>query len=340
MQTAAAAPLQQLRLLTAEQLEATGDELTERATLSAFFHRWFIPRYARPNTLSNETVRQYAQAIDWWARITGDPPLADISKNMAGAFVAELLEHVSRNTARKHAKNLNRVFAKTAGTPFDDSAELLTHAPKLPAPKPDPATVRHAFTAGEVEQLLAACHHMSTPALLTPAPPPAAWWQAVVLLAYLQGFRVGTILQLRFAHVDTAAGLWHIPAEAVKGRRSPIVRQLHPQAAEIVEAIRAPTREELLPWYGSNTSRRFFFRQVERLVRLAGLPDGSAFRTHALRRGHGTQVAAIDPEAARLSLGHSLFATTAKHYIGAAVAGKAAAAALRVTVPQAPRNET
>ena len=295
-------------------------EIHAGLSLGQFYELFYLPRVARALRRHQPgTVQLYRDALAWWAKLTGDPPLRDVDRDLLGQFVAELCEPLADSTARKHLGNLNRIFARTAGR-FGTTVELLPEAPRFELPLPPPADVADCWTPAEIRQLIDAAQRMRTPKLeqSADAPAPLEWWASFVAVAYLHGFRCGTMLLLHSD--DLVDGHWRIPAHKVKGRRKGLIGQLHPEAAQILRGRRGP----LWPWYAGRHSRRFFHRQVERLVRLAGLPDARAFGTHALRRAHATGLAETNPEHARLSLGHSLFATTAAHYINAAVAGKAA----------------
>lgn len=321
----------QLRLVTFD--EGEDPELSQHSTLTEFFRLWFLPEVCHRRNHDAKYIALFRDALTWWVKLTGDPPLVMIDRPMLNEFAQSLAAtSLSSGTVRKHLQSLNRIFGPTAGGSFEHHAGLLKESPRAPVPAKESHEVRHSFTSEEVGRLLQAAEHMQTPNLIVPCPKPAQWWASLVIVAYLQGFRIGTVLQLEFSHV--AGGWWNIPPKCVKGHKKALIRQVHPQAQRVLESIEEPSRTTIWPWYGSQSSRRFFFRQVERLVRLAGLPDSYAFRTHALRRGHATALAAVDPEIARISLGHSLFQTTANHYINANIVGRAAAG-ISVTHPLA-----
>lgn len=289
-------------------------DISEEMTL----RQWHLDEH-RPELLAHAaaaTRRQYLDALAWWEKLAGDPPLFAIGPPRLRQFVADLQACLAPGTVRKHCGNLSRIL-EHAGRPRIE-----------PPPPPEPEIGVH-WTPAELRQVLAACELMGTPRLLPgQAPAPAAWWRALIAGAYFHAFRVGTLLRLEWRHL-TPDGQWRIPAELVKGRRGrrrPIARPCHPEALELLEAIREPGRDRIWPWYPGAHSDRFFRRQWRLLTRRAGLAEHRRAGTHTLRRTHATALAEASPEHARLSLGHSRLATTADHYIAGAVAARAALA--------------
>jgi integrase len=65
---------------------------------------------------------------------------------------------------------------------------------------------------------------------------PKEWWQALLTFAYLTGWRVGEILDLRRADLDLDAGIATVDAESTKGRRTARV-ELHPILIEHLREI-------------------------------------------------------------------------------------------------------
>lgn len=308
-----------LRLVTAETI-AAGDDSQAGQTLGEFFEGFYLPNVAialRGN--SPATIQLYRDALRHWAELTVDPPLEAIDPATLFDFAAQLAQRVATSTARKHLANLNRIFAR-AGGGFGTVAGLLETPPRFELPATPGHTVAGDFTPQEIADLIAAASRMRSPRGIPGAPPPAEFWGSFVAVAYLHGFRVGTMLQL--AREDIVDGLWQIPADKVKGRKTPLVRHVHSQAAELLADRPAGL---LWPWHSGKHAARYFRRQWQRLCRLAQLPEGRRFGTHALRRAHATALAEANPEHARLSLGHSLFATTASHYINARVTAAAGA---------------
>ncbi|MHB9049825.1 MAG: tyrosine-type recombinase/integrase, partial [Pirellulales bacterium] len=92
-------------------------ELSPGMTLSEFFRGYFLPCYAKPKRIDDKTVLEYRTAVDRWARLTGDPPLAEIHAAVCARFVDLDLscrgrqgETLSPNTVRKHCTHLQMVL--------------------------------------------------------------------------------------------------------------------------------------------------------------------------------------------------------------------------------------
>ena len=65
---------------------------------------------------------------------------------------------------------------------------------------------------------------------------PADWWKALLCFAYMTGWRVGEILDLRRDDVDLEVGVAIVDANSTKGRREARV-ELHPIVVDHLRAI-------------------------------------------------------------------------------------------------------
>lgn len=108
--------------------------------------------------------------------------------------------------------------------------------------------------------------------------PPADWWRAILTFAYLTGWRIGEILELRRDNVDFEDGTAFIPAEKTKGRRDARV-ELHPVALEHLRAV-VSFEPLVFSWPHSD---RALWTQFAKLKKAAGVEFEGAF--HRFRFG-------------------------------------------------------
>jgi len=95
---------------------------------------------------------------------------------------------------------------------------------------------------------------------------PAEWWRALLMFAYMTGWRVGEPLSLLRADLDLKAGKAITRAEDNKGGRDESV-PLHPVVVEHLERL-ASFEEYVFPWPHSD---RILWTQFEQIQRAAGI---------------------------------------------------------------------
>lgn len=133
---------------------------------------------------------------------------------------------------------------------------------------------------------------------------------AAVKLLLLLGQRSGETIEMRWEHVDLAAGLWTIPGLGRKGGRLHVV-PLPPQAIAIIEGLRGRTgaRPRVLAGISNHNPQRDWWGTIRDSV-MAQLPTGTAgFTRHDLRRTCATGCARLGaaPEVVSRILGHALY---------------------------------
>lgn len=110
---------------------------------------------------------------------------------------------------------------------------------------------------------------------------PRDWWRALLAFAYLTGWRVGEILDLRREQVDLEARIAQLKAEQTKGRRAVRI-DLHPVIIAHLREIQsfAPV------WFPWPHHMRTLWSDFSRLKKAAGVNFDGAF--HRLRFGFAT----------------------------------------------------
>lgn len=141
--------------------------------------------------------------------------------------------------------------------------------------------------------------------------PAADWWRALLMTAYMTGWRVGALLSLKRSDVDLEAGIAVTCAEDNKGKRDQAI-ELHPVVLDHLKAI--PSFEpQMLPWYHG---RRMLFVQFARIQVTAGVKPARKPRYgfHDLRRGFATMNAdRLTPDVLQALMQHKDYQTTQRY---------------------------
>lgn len=325
--------------------EPQAGELSPDWRLREYFERWFTPIVlVGERNASPATIALYVVAVDWWERLTSDPPLATIATRQQGRLLlAEFTARLRRATYRRgytragDATGLARPLSEASvsrilrnlramlsrlGPERDDAkayAELFDRAPRILAPRTPPQLPKPPFLLADARAIAAACELMPGPA--APGIPPAKWWSALVHLLYFTGLRVGTILQLEWSMLKSQAGPqgelhWlDVPARIVEKTGKPLRKPLHADCVAALAEIRGP-RDLVLPW---PHHRRHLQTMHAKLQTLAGLPGERIQSPHAWRRTHGVEMARVGALAAiataQRSLDHADSRTTSQSYV-------------------------
>jgi integrase len=160
--------------------------------------------------------------------------------------------------------------------------------------------------------------------------PPTDWWRALLMTAYMTGWRIGSLLALRRRDLDLDGGFAVSRAEDNKGKRDQKVA-LHPVVIEHLRKL-AGFDEQVFPW---PHGRRRLFEEFGLIQEGAGVrPEGGKERYgfHDLRRAFATMNAdRLTADALQALMQHKDYQTT-QRYINIARQLKPAVADLYVPV--------
>lgn len=307
-----------------------GDQgLTAASTLSELFELAYLPIVCDGRLLDAKTIRLYREAVAWWRRLTDDPPLRQITDEVAAAFVKALESQPGRKserlaiaTVRKHAiviDTLIRFAGPRKRTRVGrHNRELLAAPPWVEIPRPDVQPVVAVWSAAEITALLGAVGSMPSPRL--DDLPPGEWWRSLIEVAVYTGLRISQLMGLRYEDVwQDGDRTWiAVRAGVSKGRRGK-VQFLSPPALAAVERIRS-ARPLIFAHPSWPRNPRYLQVCLKRLASCAGVPAARRFGFHAFRRTHATLLAlscGADGrgwETAQASLGHASLSTTRDYY--------------------------
>jgi integrase len=310
----AAPAARQLKLFT--PADDGGADPTAAWTVAEFFRGYFVPVCLAGRAAQPRTVREYATSVRLWTELSGDPPLAAIDEFVCARFVEQLRSQrgidrrgpMSAETVRKHCLQLQMILDRAGPRLRRDAptARLLAEVPYIPRPGRRPRQVAPMFAPAELAAIIErGCAIARAPRC---ASDPPRWWRALWRLAYLTGFRIGTLLRWEFSWLRGAA--IEIPGHAYKGGQ-PRTFPLSSETLAIIEELRAGGSARLLPWPHSESYLHAWRRKI---LAAAGLPPERRLGFHAVRRLHGTTVYRISPVAGARSLGHRNIQTFERHY--------------------------
>lgn len=302
-------------------------------SLFEFYEQWFRPIVLKAERESSRaTLASYGQSVEWWERLTGDPPLRQVNEFVIAQFAAGLREatyrrglsgkprKLARETQKKHLKNIRTILFRAGPTrdPNRPAKALLAKTPLVRVPSV-PVVRKRSFTAAECLAIAGAAERMVRPS--TPDVPARDWWRCWLALHFYTGQRTGTIRKLTWANVkrDERGQHWlHIAAEQVTKTDKAVRVIVHPQLLEAMQAMRRGT-SPAEPLLSQPHTHKWLADLHERLQKLAGIADDKILSPHAWRRTHADALARIGlaavTEICRQSLDHADGRTTTGHYV-------------------------
>ena len=222
------------------------------------------------------------------------------ARRLEGRCKHQETEQVASSTINKELRFLRAALRKAVKwgfLPVMPEIVFLRERRKIPT-----------FVAPEAfAKLYGACERACEPEYICAAD----WWRAFLVTAYMTGWRVGSILSLRWADVDLDEGTALSRADDNKGGRDQRI-DLHPLIIEHLRKIES-FRPCVFDW---GRSRHQLYRRWHALQRAAGVKrdDGRLYGFHDLRRAFATLNAdRMTADALQLLMQHRDYETTQKY---------------------------
>ena len=260
-------------------------------TLTGLLDDIYVPlRGVSPRTekLYRYTIEAFGQHLGRQATVD------DLEELTVARFLTARLREKAVATAAKDRTQLRAIweFAARRG---------LTNG-RWPQIRPIrvPERVPRCWLTDEMQRLLAAASERQGTIGGVPA---AAWWRAALLLCYDSGERIAALLALEWRDVTPAGVTFR--AEGRKGQRRDIYREISPETAAAIEAIRGP-RLRVFDWDRAATS---LWSHLGQILEAAGLPNDRYSKFHCIRKTTASYAAAAGLDAQRL-LDHASPKTT------------------------------
>ena len=282
-------------------------ELSAQMTLADFFWSYAWPDCMEPRGTSKRTQSDYLTSLGYWTRLTGNPPIREITKQTFSRFLTLLRnlpgvcpgQQLSANTIFKHWANIERLLEWTgpAGRHNRNGTGLVQDAPWVEAPRKDHPTPGPRFTLEEMSRWLAILPEAARPIPCMNGFSPAAWWRAVILASYNTGMRPGTLFAIRWEMIDGHS--LSIPAGIIKGRHGRFL-WLNDFALDAL----APLRKESGPvfgWEDYPNKATTLLRERRELETAAGI---RRLPLYGFRRAFATECGKINPMAMQIMMGH------------------------------------
>lgn len=296
-----------LRLFSAdEQPPAAADQ-----TLCGVYEQHLRPRLIAAGK-SPRTITEYDCSLGYWRQLTCDPPVNLIDDSLLDRFAGKLWELPGRKaptigsyTVIRHVTNVNAVLRLLGPKSVANKRGrgLLADPPMMERPTKPQEPPADDYTTGELRQLLSVTHSMERPREADWEP--KAFWDAVLLTLAYAGFRRKTLFWLD-AH-NLVDGYFIVRPGQIKQQRG-FKQYCHPLAQAAIERMGVKPGGPLFRWphfRDKEGSRGWFNEQFNRLCEQGGLPQLRHFGTKGFRKWHASEMAAINPLAAQLSLNHA-----------------------------------
>lgn len=316
-------------------------ELSSASTLSDVFERAFLPVWITGQSLDAKTETLYREALAWWVKLTGDPPVGSIDDLLIADFLRGLRDSPGRRSAcmstwtvRKHATTISKLIDFTGPRSRDRRSRqnlgLVEFPPLVPRPRACLEPVRRVFSVDELRRMYAACDQMALPVIPGTATP--AWWRSLLLACYSTGMRIGALMSLRWGDLilDAFDGRNYLRASgAVSKGGKGIAKYCPPELRESIESIRCSSRPWIWRWSDAKWEINWITRLLHRLQEKAGIPAERRWGFHGFRRANASAIALKGGMSlAQSSLGHGDIAVTQAHYVGDDVQRQLLAAAV------------
>jgi integrase len=166
--------------------------------------------------------------------------------------------------------------------------------------------------------------------------PAGDWWRALLVFAYMTGWRIAAILALRREDLDLEAGTAFSRHTDTKGKREQLV-PLNPVVLDHLRKLPSfsPT---VFPWEGSPSQLRQVYWEIQQAAGVKPVGSKKRYGFHDLRRGFASMNAdRMTPDALQTLMQHKSYTTT-QRYI--ALARQLAPAVQSLFVPAAARAKS
>lgn len=321
-----------LKLFSADEAEdeqvpcRIDGEASPAMRLREFFLEWFLP--VRMRKASDATIRMFVETLDWWERLTIDPPLVETTEITLAEFAGRLeratykrglrgkARSLSAKTIENHLTRIDRLL--TAAGPKQGKnrpgANLLSDPPALQIDKAQTERL-DPFTWAQVERMFAEIPHLTRPSSLEIAA--VDWWCGALACYLYTGWRKRTVFSLDWSMVEMPEdGPWWIeaPAAIVPKTKKSSRRIVHGVLREALLRIRpAQPQGPIFPYRHNERTLHDWHGDLQQRAGIAETMGWNAWRrTHAELMGQTGYHAAV--ELSRQSLDHSDASITTASY--------------------------
>lgn len=224
--------------------------LTARDVFDTLYHQW-------ATDLSPRTERRYRHELNRWEKLTGNPPLAEITTRDYQSFRASSSQSghaagTTESTLRFIRQLLRCAMANGVVNVMPDRGR----ARRIEAPQPHPPSL------DELDKLLRHCGVARWPRLHVPA---KVFWRSLISVALWTALRREDLFwRLKLEHIDFAENLILFRASKSK---APHPFPLHPVVVRHIKAmIPAFPHNRSRPLFGPSRSPHLIQRELDRIA--------------------------------------------------------------------------
>lgn len=274
-----------------------GPFLTSESTLRDLFDGFVVPmvlKLDKDEAADHPNAKIYYDAIGWFEKLIGEPPLRLIDDVMLVQFEKALHKATYKRgrlgqdrplaefTIAKHLKNVRAILFRAGPKHADKkrpSKGLLEEVPHIVVATPRLDLPSRKFTLKQARSIFAACDEMvayhGTIRLAGDGGPGAPdWWRAFIAAMYFTGLRLRSYLSLRWSMlVNDDDGTWlRVPKRNVHKTGKATIKFVRPDLLALLERLRTPTTKPedfIFPWNHSLTHLRDRHEQLQHFAGLA-----------------------------------------------------------------------
>ena len=269
--------------------------------LREFFYQQYKPK--KLHGKSANTVRLYDVLFRNFARTLGRAPLlGDLTNENVQAHMQRLLD----DGRTKATANRDRC-SMVALWRYALKLKLLESWPDIPK-EIEPFREPQAWLREDIEKLFTAVSELEGN-LRGTSVPWSLWFELLIRIMLDTGERVGAVREARWSWIENGSLL--VPAEFRKGGKRDKFFPLSQESIELIQKMQKLScdRTKIFVWTYSKT---YLWNRYNRLIELAGLPNGRQSKTHRLRKTHASVAHAAGLDAQKL-LDHSSSRITARY---------------------------
>lgn len=254
--------------------------------------------YAPLTGVSDRTITLYDYTLRSWGELLGRPPeTSDLDELTVARFLAHRVRTLSPATACKDKAQIKAIWGFCLKRKLCDT---WPQTPRIVVPE----RVPEAWFADELQRLIDSARQEP---LTYCGFPGSCVFPAILLTAYSTGERIGAIMGLKCRDVRGCSVVFR--AEARKGRRRDIFREISVECADALHAVRRGPEDAAIPWDRHET---YIYNRLKIILKRAGLPHGRQDKFHKVRKTTASYYEAAGGSAQRL-LDHSSPAVTRKY---------------------------
>jgi hypothetical protein len=296
-------------------------------TLRELFERKFWPYQLRECHAEPRNRETYLELLKHWESLTPNPSLVQINKRSLARFKRRLEqqpgrrgETLSPRTVHKHLRSLRALvgFAGRSSDKRPDAIGILKKLPRMRLPSPGKPKAQRVTTLAEVKAMLAVTPRFKLPEGRRGGKLPVRkvyFWQALLVFDQIAGYRVGTLLELEWVHLE---GNRLTVDESLDKCEQADCKVLPDFLMALLDKIRPADPQpgdKIFPW---PHGMRHLWTCLDKLQELAGIPKERRrwMKFHGLRKRASAEAAKLGGvQAAQLICGHTDGSTTLESYI-------------------------